>query len=254
MSTEFAIEPIIIYLIIAIIFILLLIIFFIVFAINKSKKAKKETGNISEWSYKRYADFYGMMELADPKFEEKINKILKLILDEHCDDIKFISNETGCTIEECIIKINYLKNKRKIDNCYIDKDNLKIINCSENDIKLIEKYKAYIYGSHSSLEEIVSLVPSNQINIDEKRATVVGELKYLIDNNILNGVKYNEVDNKLIYYSVEKHNKEKDLATISCPKCGALNDVDYNNKVRCKYCNNIISNDKTLEELKNSIE
>jgi hypothetical protein len=231
----------------AIILVLVFVVSFIILVLKSNKKNKK---NINEWSYKRYADFYGSMELADPLFDEKINKILKLIKDDKCDDIDFIAKESGCTKEECCLKINYLKNKRLLDNFYIDKDTFRIIRCSEEDIELIEKYKPYIYGTHAPLDEIVALVPSKGTDLEDKKKEVIKELKYLIDNNILNGVKFNEVDNKLVYYHIEKHKKEKDYVTISCPKCGALNDVDYGNKVRCKYCNSIVEAYKTLEELK----
>ena len=232
--------------------IIAIVISFIVVAaiIGTVTSGNKDKTNINEWSYKRYADFYGTMELADPKFEEKINKILDLINKEKCDDIAFIAQESGCTLEECQLKINYLKNKRKIDNCYIDKDNNKIIICSEEDLKLVEKYKPYIYGTHASLDEIVSLVPGVSADLKEKKKEVIEELKYLINNNIVNGVKFNEVDEKLVYYSVYKHSKEKDYLTISCPKCGALNDVNYNNKARCKYCNTIVEATKSLQEIK----
>ena len=61
--------------IVAIVPIVLMIGCFIVLALRKDNNK----GNINEWSYKRYADFYVQMELADPSFNEKITKILKMI-------------------------------------------------------------------------------------------------------------------------------------------------------------------------------
>ncbi len=211
----------------------------------------KTTKNVNEWSYKRYADFYGKMELEDPLFDKKIKKILKLINEDKCDDIEFIAKDSGCTVEECCLKINYLKNKRMLDNCYIDKITLKIIQCSEEDIELVEKYSPFIYGRHASLEEIVSFIPMQGSNEKKRRKQVIRDLKYLISNNIVNGVIFNEVDEKLIYYHVEKHKKEKDYITVSCSKCGALNDVDCGNKVRCRYCNAIVESYLTFEDIKN---
>ena len=62
---------------------------------------------------------------------------------------------------------------------------------------LVDKYKSYIYGGHLSLDELIATVPTNTNDYQKKRAQVIRELKYLIDNNILNGVIFNEVDNKL---------------------------------------------------------
>ena len=206
--------------------------------------------SISEWSYKRYADFYGSVQLNDPEFDNKIAKIKKLILEDNADDIEFIAKESGCEMEEVMMKINYLKNKKVLDNCYIDTANNKIVKCTEEDLKLVEKYKPYLYGSHLPLQEIIAVVPATTNSVEEKKDEVIKELRYLIDNKIVNGVTYNEVDEKLVYYSVEKHNKEKDFASIVCPKCGALNDVNYKSKAKCKYCGNIVENNLNAEDLK----
>ena len=69
------------------------------------KKKVKETV-INEWSYKRYANFYGKMELADSEFYNKIAKITNLILVGKEEDINVIAEKSGCTYEECIMKIN----------------------------------------------------------------------------------------------------------------------------------------------------
>ena len=232
-----------------IIFIIVAIIMISVLLFIKSIGDKRKEPNINEWSYKRYADFYGEMELSDEDFLKKITIILELIKNGE-DDIDFIAKESNCTIEECIMKINYLKNKRALDNCYINRDTNTLVKCTEEDMILVDKYKPYIYGSHLPLDEIIAVVPSNTNDYNEKKEQVIKELKYLIDNKILNGVILNEVDNKIIYYSVEKHNKEKDYVTIECSKCGALNDINYNSKARCKYCDNIITGPKSLKEIK----
>ena len=234
--------------IVAIVPIVLMIGCFIVLALRKDNNK----GNINEWSYKRYADFYGQMELADPNFNEKITKILKMIKDDNEEDIEFIAKESGCTVPECSLKIDYLKNKRLLDNIYIDRDYNKIIRCSEEDLRLIEKYKPFVYSSHRTIDEIVTLAPATTNNINENRETVRKELKYLINKRIINGVIYNEVDDKLIYYTVEKHKHDYDYATIECDKCGALNEVNYDSKTRCKYCGNIIRGYITFKDIKKS--
>lgn len=232
-----------------IIFLSAVAVVFIVLSIIKRVSDKRKEATVNEWSYKRYADFYGQMELADPHFVDKIT-IIKKLIDSGEDSIDFIAEEAGCTTEECIMKINYLKNKRVLDNCYINRDSNTLCRCSKDDMILVDKYKSYIYGGHLSLDELIATVPTNTNDYQKKRAQVIRELKYLIDNNILNGVIFNEVDNKLIYYTVEKHNKEKDFITLACPQCGALNDVNYNSKKRCRYCENIIVGPKSLKEIK----
>ena len=234
--------------IVAIVPIVLMIGCFIVLALRKDNNK----GNINEWSYKRYADFYGQMELADPSFNEKITKILKMIKDDNEEDIEFIAKESGCTVPECSLKIDYLKNKRLLDNIYIDRDYNKIIRCSEEDLRLIEKYKPFVYSSHRTIDEIVTLAPTTTNDINENREIVRKELKYLINKRIINGVIYNEVDDKLIYYTVEKHKHDYDYATIECDKCGALNEVNYDSKTRCKYCGNIIRGYITFKDIKKS--
>jgi len=222
---------------------------FIVLSVIKTISDKRKCSRVNEWSYRRYADFYGQMELADPHFVDKIT-IIKRLIDGGEDSIDFIAEEAGCTIEETIMKINYLKNKRVLNNCYINRDSNILCRCSKDDMILVDKYKSYIYGGHLPLNEIIATVPCNTNDYKKKKEQVIRELKYLIDNNILNGVIFNEVDNKLIYYTVEKHSKESNFVTLACPKCGALNDVNYNSKKRCKYCENIILGPKSLKEIK----
>lgn len=64
------------------------------------------------------------------------------------------------------------------------------------------------------------------------------DLIYLTDNNLLDGVAYNEVDDKLVYYT---HNpKENVIVLVECPGCGATIKLNKYSKKRCKYCNMII--------------
>ena len=107
------------------------------------------------------------------------------------------------------------------------------------------------------IEEIAKRDPNTTLeSLSQKMEQVKVEIKYLIDLDLLNGVKYNEVDDTLIYYSVEKHAKEKDLISVECPSCGALNDVDRQGKVKCVYCSTIIegTNFKVPEKINKSVE
>ena len=60
---------------------------------------------------------------------------------------------------------------------------------------------------------------------------------------MINGIKINEVDKEIIYYTIEK-SKVTDLISVECDNCGAINDVDRGIKTRCKYCNTIIEENK----------
>ena len=208
------------------------------------KKKVKETV-INEWSYKRYANFYGKMELADSEFYNKIAKITNLILVGKEEDINVIAEKSGCTYEECIMKINYLKNKRKIGDYYVDSANHIIRECSKEDQELLNKYKPFIYSEHLQIDEIAARdTTATTATLGQIKEKTKNDIKHLLELDLLNGVKYNEVDNVLTYYSVEKHNKAKDLITVECDKCGALNDVERTGKVKCVYCTNILEGAK----------
>ena len=96
------------------------VIFLIVVIVYKviSKKSKVVEPNINEWSFQRYAKFYGNMVLKDEYFQQKMEKICDLVLNKKEEDIRFIAKDSGCTYEECILKIRYLK-KQKEDRRFI---------------------------------------------------------------------------------------------------------------------------------------
>lgn len=201
---------------------------------------------INEWSYQRYARFYDNVKSADPNFEKKINKIYDLIVNEKCDDLHFIAEDSGCTYDECILKIRYLKNKRLIGDLYIDYVNGIVKECSPEDQKLLEKYSTFIYVNHYQIKEMaVKLPAATAFNIEELEEQVFNDLEYLDSKGLLNGIILNKVDRTIKYYSIEKHKNEKDTLTINCPNCGAINDVQRDSKTRCAYCKSIIEYKKT---------
>lgn len=203
---------------------------------------------INELSYQHYAKFHNNAVPHDEKFEEKINKISNLIQIDKIMDIKEIAEKSGCTYDECILKIGYLKNKRLIGTYHIDKNTEKLIPCSQKDFKLIEKYKPYIYYNHLQPKDIAIRMPGvTSEKLKEAEEKIYNEILYLEKNDLLNGIKINEVDKKIVYYAVEKNMVKDDLITLSCPNCGALNDVNRGSKTRCEYCNSIIV-DKIIEE------
>lgn len=221
--------------------------------IEKTKQKNNnitQTGNINEDSYQRYAKFYDNIVPQDTEFSTKMNKIYNLIQIDKKTDIKEIAKLSGCTYEECILKIKYLKNKRQVATFHIDHKNGKILQCTKEEYKLIEKYKPYVYYNHLSISEIACRMPGvTESNLEETKEQIYQEVYELYKSNLLNGIKINEVDKEIIYYSIEKRKKEVDYITIRCLNCGALNDVNRGSKVRCDYCNSIIE-DKVIDEIK----
>ena len=117
----------------------------IVVFISNTIRKKNLFNNINEWSYKRFSRFFGKLELNDKEFEKKLKKIWELIVIEKEEDIENIALLSNCTIDECLLKIKYLENKRKIENYYIDVTEKTIKHCTPKDKKLLEKYSPYIY-------------------------------------------------------------------------------------------------------------
>ncbi len=197
--------------------------------------------NISEWSYQRYARFYDEIKASDSNFDKKISKIYDLIVNEKCEDLHFIAEDSGCTYDECIMKIKYLKNKRKIGDLYIDHINGIIKKCSEEDQKILQKYSSFIYNNHYQIHEMALKMPEATINnLKQLEEKVFKDIEYLDSKGLINGIILNKIDKKIIYYTIEKHKNEKDIITINCPNCGAINDVNRGSKTRCAYCNTIV--------------
>lgn len=94
---------------------------------------------------------------------------------------------------------------------------------------------------------MASRLPGASIaNLEKYKEQVFNELKMLYDKDLINGVKLNEVDKEILYYTVEKRKKEQDFISMRCGNCGAINDVNRGGKTRCEYCNTIME-DNTIE-------
>ena len=140
-----------------------------------------------------------------------------------------IANYSSCTVEEAVMKIKYLKNKRVFDDLYIDRVNRLVKKCSKEDQEILDKYYNMLYQNHYSIKEIAARVPNyhnKPILIIEE--DVYKEIKYLYDKSIINGIKLDEYNKEIIYYTVEKHKKAITYVTINCPKCGALMNLCFN--------------------------
>lgn len=215
------------------------------FGFFKRKKEKKDDqvnnkGKISEWSYQRFCGFYGDRILPDPNFNDKIEAIKNCVKNKHYESIHEIARESHCTFEECVMKIKYLKNKRVLDNYYIDVFNRTLKPCTPDDQRLLEKYYTMLYVDHLSIDEMSRHVP----NFHNKPMSIVREdvykdIKYLYDRCVINGVKLDEESQNIIYYTVEKHAKANSYVTLNCSKCGALVDISRGGNGRCEYCGSV---------------
>ncbi|MBR2679097.1 MAG: hypothetical protein IKE63_06735 [Bacilli bacterium] len=200
-----------------------------------------DVNHVNENSFQRFAKFYGETYPHEEKFDAKINQIYILIKDRGERDIKKIAETSFCSIPECVIKIKYLKNKRLIEGLYIDTNNLKLIQCSDEEQALIDKYKPYIYGTHTQIEEFVNLLPNPEgLGVEEHKRKVLEEIKYLDQKDLINGIKIDDIDGRIIYYTLEKRKAVYNKETVHCPNCGALNDVEIAGKTRCDYCKGIV--------------
>ncbi len=213
--------------------------FFII--VFKNKKENKKPSTLSQMSYHNFAKFLDKNNITfdDEFFEKKLFKI-KALIGEGKRDIKEIAQESDCTFEECILKIKYLQKKQILTQYHIDIHGNELVECTPEDLKLIKKYTPFIYYNHFTLDEITTKKrKSSTQNYYKLRDAIFNELKYLVDNDLVNGIMLNEVDKEIIYYSLEKI-KKRDLVTITCPNCGALNDVNRGDKKRCEYCKTIL--------------
>lgn len=222
--------------------IIVIIILITIIILSKRKKTRKiDINHINENSFQKYAKFYGEIYPHEEDFDTKLNTIYTLITNNGERDIKRIAELSSCQIPECVIKIKYLKNKRMIDDLYIDTNNLVLIKCSEEDQKLIDKYKPYIYGSHTQIADFAALLPNpDNLEIDDLRKKALEEIKYLNNNNLINGIKIDDIDGIITYYTLEKRKNVNNMETVHCKNCGALNDVEVTGKTRCGYCKSIV--------------
>ena len=193
--------------------------------------------NINEWSYQRYARFYGNLGPGDSQFTEKINKIYDLIVNKKYSDLEQIAKESGCTYDECIMKIKYLENKRQIENLHIDTLTKTIKECSKEDEALLKKYSSFIYNNHYQIKEMAVRLPGASLDrMSEIEDQIFKEIEYLDSKGLINGISLNKDTKQISYYTIEKHNVSHEAVTIKCPHCGAINDVNKNVKTACKYC------------------
>lgn len=233
-----------------IVLVLILIVVFVLFGIDSKTKIFKKrysTKHINEVSFQKYAKFYGYTIPKGEKFGKKIDTILLLVNKQKEKSITKIAEQIKCDEEYTITLIRYLKNKRLIDDKIIDVKAKEIYNCSKEDSQLLEKYSPFIYNSHLQINEMIPLL----INKEKKepadlKREIVYELSYLDKKMLLNGIRFNKSEEKIIYYSVEKKKIEKvGIEIVVCPNCGAVTYKKIeDDSINCDYCHCKIDNKK----------
>ena len=209
-------------------------------------------GTISEWSYQRYCNFLGYRLLGDKNFDKKISTILDQINNYKEESIEKIAEKSEISVNECILKLKYLKNKRWIDSSYyINASTKELKKCSDDELKLLNKYYEMVYLKQYQLKEMLKDLQKEDSSVTEN--TIINELKYLIDNSFLNGIKIDEKDNEILYYTIEKRKKAKFQVTLKCPNCGALVDVPKFNNEKCDYCGTLVEDTYSKEVNNNGI-
>ncbi len=197
--------------------------------------------NVSEWSYQRFCLFYGSMVLPDKNFKSKLESIKKSIVEDKLQNIDEIAMKAGCSFDECILKIRYLKNKRIIGDYAIDLLNRKIRECTLEETKMLEKYHDLIYVKHYQIEEMATEVPNyHNMPVAILKEDILRDIKYLNDKMLINGITFKENEKRIVYYTIEKNKREETHKTKNCPKCGALVGVPNNGQGKCLLCGTIV--------------
>lgn len=225
-----------------IILVLILIVVFVLFGIdNKINIFKKRysTKHVNEVSFQKYAKFYGYTIPKGEKFTKKVDTVLQLVNKQKEKSITKIAEQIKCDEEYTITLLRYLKNKRLIDDKIIDVKAKEIHNCTKEDSVLLEKYSPFIYNSHLQINEMIPLL-KNKEKKDEPdlKREIVYELNYLDKKMLLNGIRFNRSEEKIIYYSVEKKKIEKvGIEIVVCPNCGAVTyKKQEDDSINCDYC------------------
>lgn len=233
MVKEMNFNILIILIIIVLLFVLLLLLEEIKFRKIKSKE------------FKRYSEFLGVRS-KDSHYSKKIYSIINLINKRGITDINEIARLSGCGLEECILKIKFLKKQKIIENYYIDRVNGLLTACSQEDKKLIEKYDQFIYSKRLQPGQIARRFPSTRLDtLEDVKNKIIEELSYLDKKDLLNGINIDLVDKKIIYYEDGKLKNHKSYVSVTCESCGAVNEIPGYGKTKCEYCGRILEEEES---------
>jgi len=225
-----------------VVLVLILIVVFVLFGIDSKMKIFKKrysTKHINELSFQRYAKFYGYTIPKGEKFNKKVDTVLLLVNKQKEKSITKIAEQIKSDEEYTITLLRYLKNKRLIDDKVIDLKTKEIYNCPKEDSTMLEKYSPFIYNSHLQINEMIPLLKNKEKKSEaDLKREIVYELNYLDKKLLLNGIRFNKSEEKIIYYSVEKKKIEKvGIEIVVCPNCGAITYKKLeDDSINCDYC------------------
>lgn len=161
---------------------------------------------------------------SDPNFQIKNNKIVKLITEDKVRDVKEIAEKTGCTLEECFLKIKYLEDKKRIPNIHLNTRAYTLVECLPGDEILLQKYTPYLNN--------------RRVEVHKQNEFRYEEILYLYKKNLIPEIEIDEETKTIIFLDLHRTD---DLITVVCSSCGATNDVNRGSKTKCKYCQSIIN-------------
>ena len=209
----------------------------------------RKLNKLDENSYRNYTQFFGTEELEDKEFIKKMRIIYSQIMKDNEENIKQIAELSGCTYPECILKIKYLKQIKRIpEEYFIDEANGLVNRCSKEDQELLKKYRPYICRSKLQIPQIVARIPHTPgKTYEEMKKQVLDDLAYLDEKDLINGIILNKVDETITYYNYQTTGDKTDKITVTCQNCGAPNEVNRGGKTWCEYCGTIVE-DKSLDE------
>lgn len=167
--------------------------------------------------------------IANKHSGDIINEIIRLITVEKKRDVKEIAELIECSTECCISKINYLDLNQMIPNIHLNYKTMELIECTQEDEELLTKYTSHI--NNKNLD--AAILNENNFN----------EVLHLYKLGLIPEIEIDEKTGKIIYLTYAKKMHSRDLITIRCNKCGASNEVNRHGTSRCKYCNELITDE-----------
>ena len=190
--------------------IIFLIIIIVLIYINESKIKKQnrkmlDFTKLLEKEYQSYAQFNGINCTTDESYQTKMNLIYDLIVNNKEKNIKNISKKSKCSIEECILKIKYLKTKDIIDNYIIDTNNYKLIETTLEEKALILKYSDLLNNKKLQINQIAEVIPRTQgESIQQLQQRIYKDLINLYNKSLLDNLIINQETGYINYYIIEK--------------------------------------------------
>ena len=200
----------------------MLVIFSPFFIMNKRKKHDNDSKEEKNWVNEIYDK-----ERYSEKDSKKNNKIISLIKADKETDVKEIAKVSNCSLEECVLRIRYLEENGLIPNIHLNTNIFKLIVCNDEDEALLNKYLPTIRAKNIDKVKF----GQNNCNFDE--------VLYLYKKGLIPEIEIDEDNKKITYIDFNKKIK-RDLVSVRCKNCGALNDVNRDIKTKCKYCDNYI--------------